>query len=329
MSKKTTLLMASPDYFSIQPPGENGFVNKKCEEGYKQYKKDPEGFAEIAIEQWHTLKYTIEPLAHVFAIETTKETFDGVFTADPSLSLVVDDQPITIISQFTNEERIPEIQLHEAFFAQEQVPEDLKPRIIHYSQYNMEGSGDNVYDAYRDTYWSGYTKNPKRSEADAGRTDIRAHPDLRAWMSTPTFQDRTVKPYFHIDTSRGVLPRGEVVVYPKGTKKFNYKKFNALVFEQYGLDPKTHFIEVSKQDAWDYACNFRVIGNTVVTPKCSDAFLDQIKRRGYDVKPVDLSHFILAGGSPHCLTNDIYERKIPGGYHAQENRHLMPGPGPT
>ena len=314
--------MASPETYAIPEPNQNhGVANKRQVEGYKLYQGDTRGFVDKAIEQWIALKDIFEQHADVIVLPAVENCADEVFTADASLSLIVNGTATTVISKFSNIERTPELEIHKQFF------KDYDPtRIIHESPYNIEGTGDNVYDKYRDIFWSGYTENSGRANAASGRSDIRSHPILSKITNTAVYSHHTFKPYFHIDTSMGVLPRGEVLLYSKGIKNFDAKAFNERAFAQFGLSAKTHLIEVSAADAWAYACNLRVLGNTVVMPNCSEQLQDQIKRSGYNVITTDLTQFIYSGGGPHCLSNDIQEKKLEGGYANESNRHLMPQP---
>ncbi len=314
------ILMADPAAYGIGAPDpEKGFANAFQAAGYKAQQADPKGFKEVAIQQWTNLH---DAFINAGATVIVQKTFDGaldhVFTADPSLSLVVDGVPTTLISKFTNVERQPEVNATVEKF------KELATHSIYFSPYNIEGSGDNVYDPYRDVFFSGVLESVDRENAHLGRTDKRAHNFLSEVFNTKVSAMTTANGFFHRDTSTTPLPRGEILVYPNGVENFDTSTFVKEHFLAYNLDPAQHYIEVDKADADRLACNVQVIGNTLVMAECSPKLEDTLKRRGYDVVTVDLTNFIYSGGASHCEGNNINVAKINGGYHAMENRHLMP-----
>jgi len=308
------LLVARPNHYAIPPADKDGkHANHFAIEGYERYKADPKGFVEKAISQWDKLcaTFTDRLGIELRVMPGIKDRPDLVFTADPSLS--INDGvhgPVTIYSRFQNEQRQNETDLHVNFMKQA-----LPERVVASSYRQLEGTGDNVYDPYRDLYWCGYLAPDSQQHASAGRSNREAHCLLTDMTGIETVSLAVQEPYFHIDTSLGFLSRGHVLAYPGGMSPQAYETFKYNAFTRYGLDPKEYLIEVSKEDAEKYACNLRCVGNTAVMADCSQELQDKIRSKGYEVIMHDMSQYIASGGAVHCVTNNLNETRIPGGYH--------------
>lgn len=320
---KKTFMMCEPTNYGIWDPGSQGFANKYQEEGWKAYTKDPDGYVQAALEDWYRIKETIETEADVVLLPTMENTdtdkyYDQVFTADASLSMITSNGAVTLLSQFTNTERNPEVKLHEEFIKAVDGKKGFgSDRIIKASPYNIEGTGDNVYDAYRDMFWSGYTFDTDRSNASEGRSDKRSHLFLRAATGTRVNSMETREGFFHQDTSLSPLPRGHIVFYPGGVDKRHLESFKKAAFDDFELDRDTHLLQIDSHDANAYACNLLYIGNNkiIVTEATSEKFREQLRSAEYDVIALSAKYLRDSGGAFHCITNPIYERKVDGGYH--------------
>jgi N-dimethylarginine dimethylaminohydrolase len=305
-------LMAEPDFLSIEKPFEDGHApaNEFAIAGYEAYAKDPEAFVAKAKKQWTQLKDVFNAIgAETVVIKPDPANPDQAFTADPSVSLKqADGSLVTVFSKFSNAQRQPEVAAHVALLEKEE------GRTLADAHFNMEGVGDNVYDPYRDVFWSGYTETPGREGASHGRTDKRAHAALAAMTGVEVISLETQKPFFHIDTALAPLPSGHVLCFKGGMTDEAFEKMQQEAFDKFNLPREEYLIEVSEEDAAGLACNLRYVGNTVVMAECSKALQNKLESIGYEVITVDVSQFIHAGGAVHCLTNPIYEPRIPGGY---------------
>jgi N-dimethylarginine dimethylaminohydrolase len=314
-SATPVLLMCPPDYYKISPPDStHGHANEFAKKGHEVFMEDTKGFREKAMVEWTKLKGIFEAAgAKIILIEPDKIAEDAVFTADPSLSLVTQrsrmTSSISIFSHFSNEPRQREVALSsqaiEAYDAS---------RILLGSHHRSEGTGDNVYDPFRDCFWSGYIPKAGRENAAQGRSDIRSHRILTELTKVPVNSMAVEGPFFHIDTSMAPLPGGHIVCYPDGMKAEAYERILKEGLDRYGLKHKDYLIKVSKEDAFKYACNLRVIGKTVIIPECSQELQDRINKAGYEVVTVPMQQFIYSGGGPHCLSNNINETRVIGGF---------------
>ena len=312
------LLMCPPEGYAIPAPNPTaGHANDFAIEGYREYQKSPKRFRDEAKKQWNALRHIFNSLGVATIEFDPKEGQpDLVFTADPSLSFQnKEGRLVTIFSRFSNEERQIEVLSHSEFFEKE-TPD--RPLIA--SHYRIEGTGDNVYDPYRDLFWSGYTQSAGRQNAASGRSDQRAHMALQQMTGVDVVSLAVKRPFFHIDTSLGPLSNGHIVAYRGGMQPLAYQKMLTNAFDRFGLDRKDYLIEVSEEDAARYACNLRCVGNTVVMPNVSPDLQDRIRDKGYRVITTDLRQFIYSGGSVHCLTNNINEKRVVGGFAAQTGR---------
>lgn len=327
---KQVLLVARPTHYEIPPPDADGHhANIFAVEGYRQFAADRQGFVKKAIAQWDSLcldtfSERLGMALHV--MPGRKGEADLVFTADASISMNDGIHgPVTIYSHFQNAQRQKETGLHQAFM-QEAMPERFKNSTAASSYKKLEGTGDNVYDPFRDLYWCGYIQETAHQHAINGRSSKESHALLTQMTGIETVSLAVDNGFFHIDTSLGFLSRGHVVAYPGGMTPEAYERFKYNAFTRFGLDPKEYLIEASREDAEKYACNLRCAGNTAVMSDCSRELQDKIRSKGYDVITHDMNAFIASGGSVHCVTNNLNETRIPGGYiHLLKSGLIVPG----
>lgn len=324
---KQVLLVARPTHYEIPPPdGDGKHANRFAVAGYTQFVADPKGFVKKAVTQWDSL--CLDTLSERLGIPLhvmpgNKAEPDLVFTADASISMNDGVHgPVTIYSHFQNTQRQRETGLHQAFM-QEAMPERYKNSTAASSYKKLEGTGDNVYDPFRDLYWCGYIQDSAEKHAENGRSSRESHALLTQMTGIETVSLAVDNGYFHIDTSLGLLSRGHVVAYPGGMTPEAYESFKYNAFTRFGLDPKEYLIECSKEDAEKYACNLRCVGNTAVMSECSRELQDKIRSKGYEVVTHDMSAFIASGGSVHCVTNNMNETRIPGGYYGLVQKGLI------
>lgn len=313
------LLMCPPEYYAIpQPNTDAGHANDFAYKGYKEQEKDPKKFRNIAFKQYNNLKSAFNALGILTPeLPPKKDMPDLCFTADPTLSLITvakedalksNPSAITILSRFSNEEREMEV-LVNATFLEEMFPK----RGFMRSHFRTEGTGDNVYDPYRDVIWSGFVPNAGRMNAASGRSDARAHKALELATGAPVISMAVKKPFFHIDTSMAPLTNGHILCFKEGMQPEAYETLLREGLDRYGLPHEEYLIEVDEKDAYRYACNLRCIGDTIVMPECSDSLKDHLHEKGYDVVTIDMTQFIHSGGAVHCLTNNLNERRVIGG----------------
>lgn len=297
-------LMCAPDYFKLSGPDPHyGFANDMIAKGYESYINDTGGFSQKAVLQWHDFKKLIEEKlgAETTLLEPNMHLQDQVFTADASLSLVTKQgQDITLISSMTHPLRLQEVQIH-----RQKIEELFPERIIDMNPFPSEGSGDNLYDPFRNLFWSGYVDRPSSERPAEGRSDRRAHAFLSKITGVDVISLQVQRPFFHIDTTLAALPLGHILAFPQGMTQDSYHKLYDKAFTPFGLDPTEYLIEVTEEEALKYSCNLIYVGRKVLMTECGERLPRLLQEKGYEVFTTNVSCFIQAGGGPHCLTNNL------------------------
>lgn len=297
-------LMCPPDYFQLTPPDpEHGFANDMIAHAYEDFVKNPEAFIHTAKSEWEALKDIIENQlkAKTELLTPQEDMHDQCFTADASLSFVNNKgNEITLISTMTHPLRTPETAYHE-----EKIRKLFPQRPIEVNPLPSEGTGDNLFDPYRNLFWSGYTPDPCSTKPAEGRSDIRAHHVLADKTGMKVISLEVERPFFHVDTTLAALPKGHLLYYKGGMTDEAFKTLKKEGIENFDLNPDDYLIEVTKEEAYLYACNLIYVGNKVVLTECGERLPNLLREKGYEIFTTDLSCFIQAGGGPHCLTNNL------------------------
>ncbi|HBR68164.1 MAG TPA: hypothetical protein DEA55_02185 [Rhodospirillaceae bacterium] len=286
----------------------------------------------LAVDQWNALKEKLESLgAQVILVDPVEGLVDQVFTADSSVSLMtlppdnanaVKAPPIfhTLYSRFKHAARTPELQAQ--MCALESLKSDLEKTHLNGSRptfmlgrniQNFEG-GDNLYDPYRDMFWSGYGDD---ENIDTCRSSIGSHGLLKEFMEVKVQGIEVANGFYHLDTSLAPLPGGHMICYPGG---MNRKSFESV---QKAAENET-IILVHEEDAQKFGCNVITVDrHNIVMPLCSDNLRREIESHDYAVHMVDVGEFIKSGGGPHCLTNRVNQPRTPGGLRKFPNFYDM------
>lgn len=318
---RMTFIAVEPTNFGIAPPdAENGSANEMEEACWQEYQADPEAFVANTVRDWWTLIDAVSQEANVIIMPTMPNTdeqkfYDQVFTADASLSMKnADGKLVTFFSNFSNEERRPEVDLHKAFMSsidkillERGLITKLPDRVFINMPYNFEGTGDCRWD-YRGRYFAGYVENPGRKTASEGRSDIRSHDIIKRYTGAEIISLPTKKPFFHADTA--LLPASEtphILLHEDGFNNLNLKEFNKAAFGK-KYDPKEFLIEISRFEADNMAANSVYIGNSkiVVPTEAGEGFAKKVAQAGMIPVRVPMGYTAKAGGAGHCMTNDIY-----------------------
>ena len=250
------------------------------------------------------------------------DQFDGVYNADPSIStlrLKIERGKIkgvhidTIASNFYNISRKGEVarQLASISFLKRYLQVTFGISVtssVHIPKLHGEGTGDNVYDPYRDIFFCGYKPKSEKFDPTQGRSDPDFHKiiEMQFKMQGQTFPFEVYNGHYHGDTVLGPLQNGDVVVHPGGMSGESFKQLEQLV----AADQK-QLIVVSAEDARNFATNLICMnGNEVITPKTSSEFSKKLHNAGYKHTQVDLSQFVdHSSGGAHCLQNTIILRR--------------------
>ena len=316
---QSMFLMCPPTYYKlVEPDPIHGHPNDMNEQFYDQYMQDPHAFSTRAHEQWRSLHQLLTRLGiGIELLEPVHDCEDQVFTADASLSLTSDFGAVSLISQFAHWGRQAETVYHQ------DIIERLYPnRFITSSYSKLEGTGDNVYDSFRDVFWCGYAGADAGNRISAGRSEQAGHKELLDATSVATVSLEVQRPFFHLDTTLTPLSNGHLLLFKDGLSAQAYDIILEQGIKRYGLNVSKYLIEINEEEARAYACNLINLGNTIIMPACGNRLPALLTRLGYHVYTVDVSAFIAAGGGPHCLVNNITQQRVVGG---SWRNGLMPG----
>ncbi|MCT9933674.1 amidinotransferase [Planotetraspora sp. A-T 1434] len=238
---------------------------------------DPDAGADTAraVQQWESLRQAYESLGHtVSLIDAVDGLPDMVFAANGAL--VVEGRVYG--ARFAHAERVSEGPAYLRWFA-ERGFETLE------ASFTNEGEGD-------------YLTLDEMILAGTGfRTDVAAHMEAQEFLGRPVVTLRLVDPrFYHLDTALFPLDGRNVAYYPEafsaGSRKVLERLFpDALI--------------ASAADAEVLGLNAVSDGRNVVLNAEATGLALELKRRGYEVVPVDLSELRKAGGGPKCCTLEI------------------------
>jgi N-dimethylarginine dimethylaminohydrolase len=228
----------------------------------------------LALRQWQQLCDTLQSLG--CAVEQTAPQAglpDMVFTANAGL--VVGTKFIR--SNFRHKERQGEAPFFEEWFAKRgheivRLPEQLF----------FEGEGDALFCG--EALFCGYRF----------RSDIRAHQWLGSLLGCLVISVELVDSrFYHLDTCFCPLPDGRAVWYPGAFDEYGQR---AIREHTAGLT------EVSRDEAWQFACNAIVLGHDIVLPEGCPQLGRALAAEGYHCHALPMTEFIKAGGACKCLT---------------------------
>jgi len=124
-----------------------------------------------------------------------------------------------------------------------------------------------------------------------------AHREAQEFFGRPVVTLRLVDPrYYHLDTAMFALGGDNVAYYPEA-----FSPGSRAVLERMFPDA----VIASAEDAAVLGLNAVCDGRHVVLNAEASGLALELKRRGYDVIPVDLSELRKAGGGPKCCTLEI------------------------
>lgn len=262
MPKVPTILMCPPDYYGVEYEI-NPWMN--CERIVDHAE---------AVRQWTALHGILVDLGVAVPVLEPKPGLpDLVFTANAGL---VFEQTI-YLAQFRHEQRQGETALTDQWFRQEGFQVVTLP-----DDYFFEGAGDALFCG--ETLVAGYRI----------RSDVRAHQWVGEQTNCRVIPLELVNPHFyHLDTCFCPLNLDTAIYYPGA-------------FDDYGkraiAEAVPNLVEVTADEAEQFACNAVVVGNTVVTNVGCPNLHEALRQRGFQPVETRLDEYIKAGGSAKCLT---------------------------
>ncbi|WP_182886393.1 dimethylargininase [Microbispora sp. H10885] len=233
-----------------------------------------------ALRQWESLRRAYESLGHrVSLIDPVEGLPDMVFAANGAL--VVDGRVYG--ARFAHPERAAEGPAYLRWFV-EQGYETLE------ASFTNEGEGD-------------YLTLDEMILAGTGfRTDVAAHMEAQEFLGRPVVTLRLVDPrYYHLDTALFPLDGRNVAYYPEAFSEGSRRVLRRLFPDA---------VVATSADAEVLGLNAVSDGRNVVVNAEATGLVLELKRRGFEVVPVDLSELRKAGGGPKCCTLEIRTGEI-------------------
>ncbi|GAA3125225.1 dimethylargininase [Streptosporangium carneum] len=239
---------------------------------------DPEAGAdrEVAIRQWEGLKSTYEDLGHrVSLIDPVEGLPDMVFAANGAL--VVGGRVYG--ARFTHPERAAEGPAYLEWFTANGYHASRE------AEFTNEGEGDFLTLDHLVLAGTGF------------RTDVAAHGEAQEFLGRPVVSLRLVDPrFYHLDTALFPL-NGHNVAYFPGAFSVGSQEVLRNLFPD--------AVIANEDDATVLGLNAVSDGtHVVINAEATDLQLE-LKRRGLEVIPVELSELRKAGGGPKCCTLEI------------------------
>jgi N-dimethylarginine dimethylaminohydrolase len=231
-----------------------------------------------AVRQWERLVEVLHCAGdvQVECVEPGPGLPDLVFTANAALI----SGKLAIVSTFRHPERRREQGTFRAWLARNGFATTFL------QQTSFEGAGDALFDRRRPLLYFGYGwRSERTAAAQLGETlGVRTLPLLLV-------DER----FYHLDTALCPLSSGHVMAYMDAFSPHAQKQL------RHAIEPE-FLIELSLDDALDFACNAVELDGTVVLHHASNKLHRRLNAAGYRVFATDLSEFHKSGGSARCLT---------------------------
>jgi N-dimethylarginine dimethylaminohydrolase len=230
----------------------------------------------VALRQWEGLRRAYEALGHtVSLIDPIEGLPDMVFAANGAL--VVDGRVYG--ARFTHPERAAEGPAYLKWFMENGFQEVKEPT------FTNEGEGDFL------------TLDDFILAGTGFRTDLTAHHEAQEFLGRPVVSLTLVNPrFYHLDTALFPLDGRNVAYLPEAFSPGSQEVLRRLFPDA---------VLASPADAAVLGLNAVSDGTHVVLNAEAGDLQLELKRRGYEVIPVELSELRKAGGGPKCCTLEI------------------------
>jgi N-dimethylarginine dimethylaminohydrolase len=334
--------MATADHFDPRQEAHqevNGYCENHTVQNQRKVKFDP-GLARAQSDELRDLLVSMG--GYVFVQQGRPRLLDQVFKADPSISLLEPDlrakgvrqhRLTTVFSRFYHHKRQPEVDDQKAMlrrylqFSQASAPHVMIMSQFAHSPFPCEGSGDHIYDMYRDIFWGGFKFRKENSTFNPaqGRTSPQFLPWFSGYMNIKGVGLHVKGKFYHADTSTYPAPRGEVVCHPDGLRTWSFERLKYHAFKRFDLDPETNLMLADEKEADDMAPNIITFDENKLIVPVSDRknsnrnVIRFLEKRRYEIRTINLSMFALAQGNAHCSENRVNLIRVPGGLHNRPN----------
>jgi N-dimethylarginine dimethylaminohydrolase len=238
--------------------------------------------ARRAMAQWAQLRATLERMGHrVDLIDPIEGQPDMVFAANAAV--VVGHRALA--SRMAMPERRGEEPAFQRWLAEQGVTD------LRVAKHPFEGQGDVVL--LDGVALAGHGR----------RTAIEAHRELAEIVDRDVISLELVDPrWYHLDLALAALDDGSIAYYPGA---FSPEGRRLLAWRW------PDAVQASHADASAFGLNLVSDGRRVVVPRRAHRLIRQLRTRGFDVVPVDMSELHRAGGSAKCCVLELHPGPSP------------------
>ena len=233
----------------------------------------------IALRQWEALAAILGDLCETSLIEPQPGLPDMCFAANGGLAF----ESAFVSASFSVFQRAPEV-----------------PHYRHWMQaagFDLVDIGDEVaFEGEGDALWWPRGEESLLCAGYGVRSSLETHRTLAERLGVNVLSLRLTNPrFYHLDTCFAPLPQGRIMYYPAA-----FDERSRCLLES--LTTADQRIEVSDEDARNFACNAVRIDRTIIVSQASVELRRRLEQWGFDVIETPLTEFIKAGGAAKCLT---------------------------
>ena len=232
--------------------------------------------AGLAMDQWINLRRKVSHLGEIVLVQPRVGMPDMSFTANAGFVL----NKLAILSNFRHKERKGEETFFEEWFRNNNYYALKCP-----PDFIFEGAGDALNDPGRDCVWigSGFRSNFNSTL-------------VASIINRRIFKLRLADPrFYHLDTCFCPLDHKYIMYYPGAFEEKSLEVIRSHV-------PTEYRIEVSEEDALNFACNAVEIYDHIIMNDASWDLQRRLRRVGFEPIITPLAEFMKAGGAAKCLT---------------------------
>ncbi|RZT42947.1 dimethylarginine dimethylaminohydrolase family protein [Cupriavidus agavae] len=150
----------------------------------------------------------------------------------------------------------------------------------------QEGAGDCIWDARRGHFWAGYGPRSSREAADAMS---------RHFGQEVVALELATEQSYHLDVCFCPLAGGDILYFPPALSDAALATLRARV-------PAGQRIEATADDLRHFSVNAVNLDDQVVMTCTTPHLRHELGRRGYRLREVDLSPYMMSGGGAYCMT---------------------------
>ncbi|MFF1716498.1 dimethylargininase [Streptomyces sp. NPDC058268] len=233
---------------------------------------------ERGLSQWKTLHDLLVELGHtVELVEPVAGLPDMVYSANGAT--VVDGR--ALVARFRHEQRADESPAYLEWFR-------LHGWDTRQAAYVNEGEGDFLCTGDVILAGSGF------------RSELKSHAEAQEFFGKPVLGLTLVdERYYHLDTALAVLDDNEIMYHPEA---FSPQSRTLLA------DRFPDAILADAADAAVFGMNAVSDGLHVVVPEQAERLPDQLRERGFEPVPIDMTELLKGGGSAKCCTLELRAR---------------------